>query len=118
MDKNLLTYRKTGKFFAENVQKERVYELFEKALEVATKPQHRNNVRLLRMAFRYTDLSNNDPTEPAAQGNTTYTDSTGEIGIMKSYFDSLRNEQSCFGIAFPVDNSSDVAFTDKWYFFE
>ena len=109
---------KTGKFFAENVQKERVYELFEKALEVATKPQHRNNVRLLRMAFRYTALSNNDPTEPAAQGNTTYTDPTGELGLMRTRFDSFQNKASCFAIAFPVDNENNTDSKDKWFEFE
>ena len=109
---------KTGKFFIDNVPKEKVYDLFEAALSKAADKISRNNVKMLRMAFRYSDLSNNDPTEPAAQGNTTYTDPTGELGIMNSRFDSFKNKESRYAIAFPIDNENDADTDDKWFDFE
>lgn len=50
-----------GKYMIEHVDKEKIYALFEQALMKAQTPVERNNVRLMRMAFRYSELETSDP---------------------------------------------------------
>ena len=40
----------------EHIDKEKIYALYEKAFEEAKTPLYRNNIRLMRMVWRYTDL--------------------------------------------------------------
>ncbi len=43
-------------YMMEHVNKEEVYNLFDRALDAAKEPFFRNNIRLMRMVFRYSDL--------------------------------------------------------------
>ena len=97
----------TGKFFAEHVAAETVYDLFEAALARASTPLFRNNIRMLRMAFRYTML---------LQYNTP--EAEREIGAMASFFDSFHvNDPGC-GIAITGDARTSRLPEDPWYCFE
>lgn len=103
------------------IDREKVYDLYEKALEAATDVVSRNNIRMMRMVFRYSDLEVNNP---RYQGETechlsTAEDPTGELWYMNQHFDSFVSGNEGFGIAIPVLKRSDVRFEpDKWYLFE
>ena len=97
----------TGQFFAENVDAVTVYALFEKALVRAETPLWRNNLRLMRMAFRYTMLLQIDTDE-----------SREELGVMASHFDSFNLNDPGFGISIVTDARTENIPTDKWYQFE
>ena len=97
----------TGKWFALNVDKDTIFDLFEKALQQAETPLYRNNVRLMRMAFRYTILLQTD-TDEAKE----------ELGVMASHFDSYKVCDPGFGIAIDVEYRTETIPTDKWYQFE
>ena len=86
----------TGKWFALNVDKETIYDLFEKAFRQAEAPLYRNNVRLMRMAFRYTMLLQQD-TDEAKE----------ELGAMASHFDSFHANEPGYGIAIDVEYRND-----------
>jgi hypothetical protein len=97
----------TGKWFALNVDKDTIFDLFEKALEQAETPLYRNNVRMMRMAFRYTILLQTD-TDEAKE----------ELGVMASHFDSYHVCDPGFGIAIDVEHRTETIPADKWYLFE
>ncbi len=97
----------TGKWFALTVDKDTIFDLFEKALEQAETPLYRNNVRLMRMAFRYTILLQTD-TDEAKE----------ELGVMASHFDSYKVCDPGFGIAIDVEYRTEQLPADKWYQFE
>ena len=97
----------TGKWFALTVDKDTIFDLFEKALEQAETPLYRNNVRMMRMAFRYTILLQTD-TDEAKE----------ELGVMASHFDSYHVCDPGFGIAIDVEYRTEQIPTDKWYQFE
>jgi len=98
---------KTGAFFAENVDADKIYALFETAFAKATAPLYRNNIRLLRMAFRYTMLSHTDSEEAKA-----------EIGVMAQHFDSFTVNDPGYGIAIVSATRTEQLPDDKWYQFE
>ncbi len=111
-----------AKYLLENIDKEKVYSLYEKALKVTTGKRARNNIRLMRMVWRYTDLEFNNPmldedgTKPHI---SRASDETGELWYMGSNFDSFINSTEGYGIAIPVKKRSDAVFApDKWYLFE
>jgi hypothetical protein len=92
-------------WFVENVDKEKVYGLFEKAYESEPNESLRNNIRLLRMAFRYSDLHHRVP-------------GSDELRYMSSRFGSYwgREGQTGYGIAiFDIPGKSGY-IPDKWYF--
>lgn len=64
-----------GKWFMEHVDKDVVYDYFEKAYQAQPEGKLRDNIRLLRMAFRYGDLYTNGGGD-------------GELQYMKDHFDS------------------------------
>ena len=97
----------TGKLFAQLVDEESVYTLFEQAFAKAQTPLYRNNLRLLRMAFRYTMLL--DRENPEAQS---------EISVMATFFDSFRHNDPGYGIAMVWDGHADRLPDDPWYGFE
>ena len=97
----------TGKWFALNVDKDTIFDLFEKALAQAETPLYRNNVRLMRMAFRYTILLQTD-TDEAKE----------ELGVMASHFDSYKVCDPGFGIAIDVEYRTEQIPENKWYQFE
>ena len=113
--------QRAGYYLMKNIDKEPLYELMEKALEASETPCHRNNVRMMRMALRYSDV------ECAEVGKNKvdvymalrpYIDETGELYYM-SKFDSFKHNDPGYGITIPVDcPKSDKFVPDKWYKFE
>ena len=97
----------TGKFFASHVDAPVIYDLFEKALEQTTEPVFRNNIRMLRMAFRYTMLL-----------HRTDEEAEEEKGVMASFFDSYEVNNPGFGIAIVANRRAERLPDDKWYQFE
>ena len=113
---------KTTGFLMENVDKEKIYSLYDKAIEVASKKFYRNNIRLMRMVWRYTDLEVNNPpleNDGTVPNISLASDETGELWYMGENFDSFINSTEGYGISIPVKKRSDVVFEpDKWYMFE
>ena len=97
----------TGKWFALHADAPTIYDLFEKALDQGEAPIYRNNIRLMRMAFRYTMLLQQN-TEEAKE----------ELGVLMSHFDSYKVNDPGFGIAFDVPYRTQKLPDDKWYRFE
>ncbi|MBE6688680.1 MAG: DUF4838 domain-containing protein [Ruminococcaceae bacterium] len=113
--------QRAGRFMMLNIDKNELYALFDKALDAADTPRHRNNVRMIRMAFRYSDV---ESTEVAFNEVPTYTslrpyiDKSGELYYM-SRFDSFKHNDPGYGIMIPVDcPESDKFIPDRWYEFE
>ncbi|MEP7109918.1 MAG: DUF4838 domain-containing protein, partial [Ferruginibacter sp.] len=89
-----------GKWFAKNVNKETVYKFFEDAFDAEPEGRLRDNIRMLRMAFRYTDLYVNGGGD-------------GEMKYMRDHFDSYYSKLG-YGISIKKEGSG--MFTpDKWY---
>lgn len=111
-----------GKYMIEHVDKACIYGLFEKALAVAAQRTERNNIRLLRMAFRYSELETADPSNARRIEATRfqeYDDPSGELAYMAVHFDSFFHNNSQYGIAFPVTNTDTRSFVpNQWYCFE
>lgn len=96
----------TGKWFAEHVNAPMVYDCFENALTKAQTGLCRNNVRLLRMAFRYTMLQ-----------NTATPEAKKELGALAA-FDSMSANNPGYGIAFVINEPEQKLPPDQWYQFE
>jgi len=109
-------------FLMENIDKEKIYYLYDKALEAATEKLYRNNIRLMRMVWRYTDLEVNNPpleNDGTVPNISMASDETGELWYMGEKFDSFINSTEGYGISIPVKKRSDAVFVpDKWYKFE
>ena len=114
--------QKVAQYLMDNIDKEKIYSLYEKALEKTADKRCRNNIRLMRMVWRYTDLMVNNPVleddgTKAFISNTR--DDTGELWYMGSHFDSFISGKEGYGIAIPTLKRSDAEFVpDKWYKFE
>lgn len=110
-----------GLYLMQNIDKERMYEGFEKALAAAENAATRNNVRLMRMAFRYSDLEcredfTND--EMGYKALKTYTiPEKDELFYMRDHFDSYVSKGG-YGIMIAVDGQDQGFEPDQWYFFE
>lgn len=116
-----------GLYMVEHIDKEKVYACFEKALEEAGSSLARNNVRLIRMAFRYTDLE-------TQQKNARVVQEAGEYQTVRPFpdidqellymteFDSYWKNDPGYGIAIPATGEKlDTGFVperDRWYCFE
>lgn len=112
-----------GSYFIKNVDKEKIYGLFEKAFLEAESEFSRNNIRMLRMVFRYSHLQ--VKCEPDENRKMDITDAErSELWYMHDNFDSyLNKEREGFAISIDVKSEnvhrSDVIFEpDKWYIFE
>ena len=111
---------KCGHYVAEHIDKKAVYEAYERAFSLAESKRFRNNLRLLRMVFRYTDL---EASEEASKNpnyvsiREGYSDPTGELREMMKY-DSFKHNNPGYAIAIPVKSESTVKVSDKWYCFE
>ena len=93
-------------WFAANVDRDRVYGLFEKAYEAEPEGKLRDNIRLLRMAFRYSDLY-------------IYNPGCDELKYMSNEFGGYWGclDQIGYGIAV-FDKPEKTSFIpDKWYVF-
>ena len=111
---------KCGHFLMEHIDKNRVYDAYERAFDLADGRRERNNLRLMRMVFRYSDLEASD--KASLNPNYTsiregYEDKTGELALM-TRFDSFFYNDPGYAVAFPVKSESAVKISDKWYEFE
>lgn len=113
-----------GLYLMEHIDKEKCYDLYEKALAAATTPAARNNIRMMRMQFRYSDVEC-QYTEQRGQENQVYTpyetccDPTGELYFMSQNYDSSKWVYPGYGIMIPVDDTKMADFVpDYWYDFE
>ena len=91
-------------YFAAHVDTDKVYHLFEQAYVAEENEILRDNLRLLRMAFRYSDLQTNEP-------------DADEIIYISKEFGSFWGElgQAGYGIS-AYAKPGEVAFIpDKWY---
>lgn len=112
----------TAYYLMEHIDKEKVYSLYEKALAETKAPRCRNNIRLMRMVWRYTDLEINNPfcgIEDIPAQLSSASDESGELWHMTSNFDSYISGNEGFGIAIPVEKHTDAEFKGGyWYDFE
>ncbi|MDO5479845.1 MAG: hypothetical protein Q4G23_11870, partial [Clostridia bacterium] len=80
----------------------------------------RNNVRLMRMAFRYSDLETREENAASLvyQPIREYENINPELLYMTRY-DSFREDNDGYGIMIPCTGKAERAFVpDKWYEFE
>ena len=110
-----------GIFLMKNIDKDKMYDGFEKALAAADTPLHRNNIRLMRMAFRYSDIESR---EEYKNDEKDFKDlkiykipERGELIYLKENFDSYVS-QAGYGIMIPVDGEDNGFTPDKWVQFE
>jgi len=109
-----------GHYLMENIDKDKVYSLYNKAIYEAESPLFRNNIRMLRMVFRYTDIETQEKFSKREEFNIVekdYDDPTGELSKM-SEFDSFWKNDPGYGIMIPVDSKSRYLKEDIWYDFE
>ncbi len=111
-----------GVYLMNHIDKERVYDNYEKALKAAEgDATARNNIRLMRMAFRYSDIETREEYKNDEIGYKTLKHydipERGELIYMRDNFDSSIN-CSGFGIMIPIE-AEDNGFTpDIWYKFD
>lgn len=110
-----------GHYLMEHIDKEAIYEGFERALALAENKRFRNNIRMLRMVFRYTDIETCEESSrqrvPYYSVKETYEDSTGELAKMTEY-DSFWKNDPGYGITIPLKSEKKNFVVDKWYDFE
>lgn len=108
-----------GLYLMEHIDKELIYSLYEKALKKTKLPFHRNNIRLMRMAFRYSDIETSSPKIKTESHISPAVDNTGELRYMYENFDSFESKKEGYGIAFPINEQCKGQFSpDIWYKFE
>lgn len=112
-----------GLWLIKHIDKAKVYALYEKALDKADTPLTRNNIRLMRMAFRYTDLEHTLRSPDARdmedyRSVNEYTDESGELQKMCE-FDSFWKNNPGFGIDIPAKAVNQAQYPkDYWYQFD
>ena len=112
-----------GVYLMKNLDKAPTYTLFEKALMDATTPAARNNIRMMRMAFRYSDAECASKQYGKVQMRYTKlencSDLTGELYYMSRTYDTVHWNNPGFAIEILVDCDKQAEFVpDKWYDFE
>ncbi len=113
--------QEASEYLIQHIDKDRVYALYEEAFKAAETKLARNNVRLMRMIFRYSDLEVTSQKLDVKVPNTITkaADETGELWYMNDNFGSYLTEKEGYGAAFAVQKLSDAVFTpDHWYKFE
>lgn len=109
-----------GHYLMEHIDKGKVYDLYDKALAKAESGRFRNNIRMLRMVFRYTDIETREKLSKREEFfivESEYDDPTGELAKMAEY-DSFWNGDPGYGIMIPVKSDKKYNVSDKWYDFE
>ncbi len=106
-----------GEYLMKNIDREKVYSMYEEALKTAETSFFRNNVRMMRMVFRYSDLeTNNSRLDVKAGVETNASDENGELWYMAENFDSFISKKEGYGIATPAFKRNEVKFSpDYWY---
>lgn len=115
-----LPIHKCGHLVMETVDKKALYDAYERAFALADTPRARNNLRLLRMVLRYSDLETSEPASLDKKYQNVaenYADASGELGFM-TRFDSFWKNDPGFGIAIPLQSEEKDFVPDKWYLFE
>ncbi len=113
----------SGRYMIEHVDKEAVYDCYEKALAAAETPLARNNIRLMRMVFRYSDLETKEEASTIMYYHAVrnYPNAPAELLYMTE-FDSFWKNDPGYGIDIPLtEENREVEFipaSDKWYCFE
>ena len=124
-NKGELPLNQASQQLRENIDAEKVYALFDKALDAAEENKTAaNNVRLLRMAFRYTMLDREEVNigDPECDEliymsrnfNSYLTKDGYGIALPVNYF---LNEKTLFDIRIPDGPVADLSKTDAWYMF-
>ena len=109
-----------GVYFMRHVDKERVYANYDKALAAAEGDSAaRNNIRMIRMAFRYSDLETREEYAMDEKGFKALKHydipERGELLYMQEHFDSFVSHAG-YGIAVPVEGEpAPFTPTDSWY---
>ncbi|MBQ4110949.1 MAG: DUF4838 domain-containing protein [Clostridia bacterium] len=102
---------KSSTYLIKNIDLSKVYTLYEKALETAETKLARNNVRLMRMVFRYSHLKVEKDQNPE--------NDNGEIYYMSEKFNSYLSGKEGYGIAICDKDCIKGNFEpDYWYAFE
>ncbi len=111
-----------SEYLIKNIDKEKVYALYNEALSCAGSVFARNNIRMMRMVFRYSDLEvmSEKLDVPGPSTISKAADSTGEIWYMHENFGSYLTDNEGYGIAFAVKKRSDAEYSpdEDWYKFE
>ncbi len=110
-----------SRYLIENIDTDKIYGLYEKALDSAETPEARNNVRLMRMVWHYSVLEVTNPrfTEKDLGAISQADDQSGELWFMHRNFDSFTSKNEGYGISIPVEKRGDTEFlSNKWYDFE
>jgi len=110
-----------GLYLIRNIDRLTCYKYYERALDEAETPVARNNVRLMRMVFRYTDLEAQEKNADSIEYQVarSYEDINQELLYMTS-FDSFWKNDPGYGISIPVtgEETGFDAHGDRWYCFE
>jgi len=111
-----------GQWLMAHIDKEKVYALYDAALAKTTSPAARNNIRLMRMVFRYSDLETSLPetetTSTTYESVHAYTEPTGELEEMTA-FDTFHYNDPGYGIAIPAKSLVKGNFEKNiWYLFD
>ena len=108
-------------FLMKHIDKEFVYNCYEKAFDEAKAPLERNNLRMMRMVFRYSDLELQEKDAESFEYTKVrkYPNINKELLYMTK-FDSYWKNHTGYGISIPLDSDEAVEefIPDKWYRFE
>ncbi len=116
-----ITLDEGGWELMQRVDKDRVYKLFDEALSSAKGALFRNNIRMFRMAFRYSDLEvqqDNAKAQYPYERVKYYKNVNPELLYM-TRFDSYSYSEKGYGIMIPVRGEVENEFTpNEWYKFD
>lgn len=114
-----VSIKECSNYVMDHIDKELIYNYFDMALEKAENARYRNNIRLLRMAFRYSDLDLQEPLSAGAYCHVMqgYVDENGEFAKMNE-FDSFWKNDPGYGIMIPTNSVKEPIQGDIWYEFE
>ncbi len=111
-----------GQELMQRIDRPYVYRLFDEALAATRGARERNNLRLLRMAFRYSDLDTFDKTSEVWDwkgAHREYDDPTGELAYIATHYESFGRNDPGYAITCPAFNTDTKDFVpNEWYQFE
>ncbi len=108
-----------GQELMQRIDRPYVYRLFDEALAATRGAHERNNLRLLRMAFRYSDLDTFDKTSEVWDwkgAHREYDDPTGELAYIATHYESFGRNDPGYAISCPAFNTDTKDFVpNEWY---